>query len=866
MPAPTDRGGTDHRRRVDAILTRALTFESDGDRAAYLATACADAPEVLAEINALLKTEALSAAAMDRVMGLRDEAMIQAFGVRTGEAGHLVGSLVGEYRITDLIATGGMGAVYKGERADGQFRQTVAIKILPAWAADPQTVARLRAERQILSSLSHPNITQLLSGGETPDGFPYLVTEFIDGVPVTDYVDRRQPDVAERLRLFCDLADAVHHAHTKLVVHRDIKPSNVLVDEDGRPHLLDFGIAKLLDPAETGMTVPPTVAGFSPMTLRYASPEQLDQEAITTASDIYQLGLLLYRLLAGQYPDRDQTDRLAMPPAPGSVAGPSAGIHRDLDTIVLKAIRVAPEQRYASAAELAADVRRYLRGDAISARPESAYDQVRRLARRNPFGAAAAGIILGLIVVWTASVQIYSRQLEIERDYATQQATRAARVKEVLTDIYRRHDPLQADTIGDKRASLWDSLDVAVDQVTRALADEPDIQAELYSIFASIYVGAGRVPEAIDVTRRAERIYAALGEAWFARLAATKADLAGLLMNTDNEQALLLLDEAMAVVDRVEASDPSAAVSVYLQAAYAMHEAANRPQAIGYFNAAQRIYDEHALDVPSQQLEILFGLGNTLIAEDRLNDAEPLLTRALMLGDSLYGPDHARMSGVLGALSSLERNRGNLNLAVAYSNRVVEIMRRSRSENYENLLTARNNLALALGKARQFDLSIAMLEEIVEIRRGMAPVEGSANLATSIKNLASIQHMAGRYEAALTNAQTSRILMERHLPTDSAYLATPHFTLALIYLDTGDPVAAESSARRSLELLLPALGEDHFQIAVNRCVLGEALLRQGRITESGPLITEALSALLATETRVPRYETRCASVADELNL
>ncbi len=864
MSTGTEHDTADFRRQVDAVLKNALNFDQPAERAAYLESACGDSPEVLAEVAALLDSEAVSAAAMARVLDERDETLMQAFGEREDEAGHLIGSRIGEYRVSELIATGGMGAVYKAERADGQFRQTVAIKILPAWAADPQTVARLRAERQILSSLRHPNITQLLSGGETPDGFPYLVTEFIDGVPITDYVEQTRPGLAARLELFCALADAVHHAHTQLVVHRDIKPSNVLVDREGRPHLLDFGIAKLLDPASTGMTAQPTAAGFSPMTMRYASPEQLNQEAITTASDVYQLGLLLYRLLAGEYPERDRTERFGMPPTPSAVAGPAAGIHSDLDTVVLKALRAEPEERYASAAELAGDVRRFLNGEAISARPESALDLTRRLARRNPFGAAAAGIILVLVMIWTLSVQIYSRQLEIERDYATQQATRAARVKEVLTDIYRRHDPLQADTIGDRNASLWDSLDVAVDQVAAELEGEPDIQAELYSVFSSIYVGAGRVAEAIDVTRRAERIYAALGEEWFAELAATEADLAGLLMNTDIDQALQLLDEAMAVVDRVELSDPAAAVSVYLQAAYAMHEAANRSQAIRYFTEAQRIYDGNALNVPSQQLEILFGLGNSLVAEDRLNEAEPLLARALTLGEMLYGPEHARMSGVLGALSSLERNRGNLDLAVAYSNRVVDIMRRSRSENYENLLTARNNLALALGKARQFDLSIDMLEEIVAIRREMAPAEGSANLATSIKNLASLQHMAGRYEDALASAQESRILMERHLPPDSAYLATPHFTLALIYLDTGDPIAAESSARRSLELLLPILGEEHFQIAVNRCVLGEALWKQGRAAESAGLVSDALAALRSAQTRVPRYESRCSQVASEI--
>jgi len=859
MSAPTDNT-TDHRLKVDEALKRALELETRAEREAYLTSTCA--PDVAREVRALLDMESDSAAAMQKAMRARDSQLAEALGdPQDDKAGQLVGQRIGNYRIVELVATGGMGAVYRAERDDGQFQQTVAIKILPAWAADRHTVARLRAERQILSSLHHPNITQLLSGGETPDGFPYLVTEFIDGVPITDYIDREHLTIRQRLRLFLNLADAVHHAHTKLVVHRDIKPSNILVDADGRPHLLDFGIAKLLDPGSSDMTVLHTVAGFSPMTMRYASPEQLRNEPITTASDVYQLGLLLYRLLSGAYPDPADADRFGMPPAPSTLETCCDELHRDLDIIVMKAIRVDPRQRYASAAELAKDVRNYLDGEAISARPESALDLTRRLARRNPAGTVAAAVILGLLVFWVVSLQVYSRQLEQERDFAAQQATRAARVKDVLTDIYRRHDPLQQDTIGERDASLWDSLDVSVEQVGEQLAGEPDIQAELYSVFASLYVGAGRVPEAITLTRQAERLYAALGADWFDELAATKSDLAGLLMNTDKDEAMQLLDEAIAVVDRLEASSPSSAISVYLQAAIVMHESANRPQAIRYFQDAQRVYDKGGVSSPSQQIEILFGLGNTLVAEDRLREAEPLLAEALSLAESEYGPEHARLTGVLNALSSLERNRGNLERAVDYSNRTVAIMRRSRSENYESLLTARNNLALALGKARQFDLSIQILEEITEIRREIAPPEGSATLATSIKNLASIQHMAGRYDDALASAHEARALMERHLPPDSAYQATPHFTMALIYLDTGDPVAAEQSARRSLELLLPVLGDNHYQVAVNRCVIGEALFRQGNITDSEPLVIEALEALLSSETQVPRYEKRCSSVA-----
>jgi serine/threonine protein kinase len=647
-------------RRVDAVLRRALELDSIEERTAFLDKECRGEPAVRDEVDALLASEQASAVAMEKAMGARDSAVLDAIeAVEEDDAGRLAGTRIGSYRIASLIATGGMGAVYRAERADGQFAQTVAIKILPGWAADAQTVARLRAERQILSSLQHPYITQLLSGGETPDGVPYLVTKFIDGIPITDYVDRHRISIDERLDLFCKLANAVHYAHTKLVVHRDIKPSNILVDADGRPHLLDFGIAKLLDPGLAEMTVLQTVAGFSPMTMRYASPEQLRGEPVTTASDIFQLGLLLYRLVAGSYPEPGTAESVGLPPAPSRVAGNDARIHKDLDTIVLKALRVEPGDRYASATELADDIRRYRRGDAINARPESAFDLVKRLVRRNPVGTFVTIATVGLVIGWGISLQVYSERVASERDVATQQAVRAERVKVVLTDIYRRQDPLQQDTISSKNASLWDSLDAAVDRAEEQLDEEPDIQAELYGVFAGIYVGAGQIPSAIDVTRRAADIYAALGDAWLPELASTKARLAGLLLDTDEEAALAWLTGALDIVDRVEPRDPAAAVAVYLQAGYAMYNASNWPAAIDHFDAARRIFEQHDLQDAPQNIEILFGLGRSLIENKRLTDAEPLLVAALELGEQTLGPDDTRLNGIRDALSSLDENRRN---------------------------------------------------------------------------------------------------------------------------------------------------------------------------------------------------------------
>jgi len=381
-----------------------------------------------------------------------------------------------------------MGAVYKAERADGQFEQTVAIKILPGWATDPQTIARLKAERQILAGLQHPGITKLLDGGETPDGFPYLVTEFIDGIAITEYAKQSVPRIKHRLELFAKVADAVHYAHKKLVIHRDIKPANILVDKTGRPHLLDFGIAKLLEEGAHDMTFMQTATGFTPMTPEYASPEQRSGKEVTTASDVYQLGLLLYHMLTGSRASKNTATRAGNATRPSTAVMGGTQMERlphnieptrlarklkgDLDTIVLKALREDPEERYSSAAEMAADIRRHLKGEAIEARPETLWSASKRLSRHYPLAAILTASLAVVLVIWATSMYFYAQELEVQRDEATRQASRATHVKDVLIDIFRRTDPLASDTIGGKTASVWDSLDAAATETRSQLVNE----------------------------------------------------------------------------------------------------------------------------------------------------------------------------------------------------------------------------------------------------------------------------------------------------------------------------------------------------------------------------------------------------------
>ena len=303
------------------------------------------------------------------------------------------GTRLGAYELGEAVGRGGMGIVYRAVRADDEYRQVVAVKVIRRGMDTAVGQRRFREERQILAGLDHPGIARLLDGGTTEAGLPYFVMEYVEGEPIDAYCDRRRLDVAERLRLFLRVCAAVHHAHRSLVVHRDLKPGNILVTADGVPKLLDFGIARLVRPAREPGDVDPTVTVLRMLTPDYASPEQVRGEPVTTATDVYSLGVLLYELLSGQRPyaggPRPRGDgrhlRRRTPSAPArrspatrkpTTAEAPALLRRtlagDLDTIVLKALRKAPTERYASVEAFADDVTRHLEGRPVRARPHTA--------------------------------------------------------------------------------------------------------------------------------------------------------------------------------------------------------------------------------------------------------------------------------------------------------------------------------------------------------------------------------------------------------------------------------------------------------------------------------------------------------------
>ena len=441
-----DAETTQRWQRVKGLLERALEIEDSTARGAFLATECGSDEALRAEVESLLEHESSAL-----LTPPNRDALVQRVSNEP--------SRLGAYRILRRIGRGGMGSVYLGVRADGQFKKRVAIKLIRRGMDTDDVLRRFERERQVLANLDHRGIARLIDGGRTDDGLPYIVMEFVEGERLDDWANRNRLAVQERVELVREVCAAVHEAHRSLIVHRDLKPSNILVNADGQPKLLDFGIAKLLDASQEDATVNLTETPLRLLTPAFASPEQVSGGAITTAADIYALGAILYELLTGRPPldtrslspvalERCLTTQEPLPPSRAALEldeetvkasgrGTSArslsrSLAGDLDTVVQKALRKDPRRRYSSAAELRSDLDHVLRGLPIAARPDTWGYRVHKFVRRHRASVAVVSLAaIGLVSSLLMAVRGHHQARDAQRDLAAQLQADRQRAEEL---------------------------------------------------------------------------------------------------------------------------------------------------------------------------------------------------------------------------------------------------------------------------------------------------------------------------------------------------------------------------------------------------------------------------------------------------
>lgn len=510
-------------RRIVGLVEVALDLEKPL-RGAYLEAVTRQDPELRRQVHRMLR----------QFDGFLEPPTPEPDG--SGATSALDAERIGPYRLLKVLGRGGMGVVYLAERRDREFERQVAIKIINAGHDLPIVHQRFLSERQILARFDHPNIARLFEGGTTTDGRPYFVLEYIDGLPLDVHCEEQQLSLEARLQLFLDVCSAVGYAHQNLVVHRDLKPSNILVDREGKPKLLDFGIAKLLDPSAMPFAVEQTRTSMRPMTLAYAAPEQVAGARITTATDVYSLGVLLFRLLAGRLPyelsGQHSTEEILTllrqdPPRPSQVLaatleqgpapltwnGQDAGriarsLRGDLDNIVRKAMRYEAEERYASVGKLADDLRRYQQGEPVTATRDTPLYSLRKFVGKYRWVVAATLLLVLTLAAFALSARRQAREIARERDKAEESARDAKLTRDFLAGMLQVAD---ATSLKDNKVPLDALLDQGFARLESGEVANAAVRVELLQVLAESYQSLRDLRQAARARQKAAELAEQLG-------------------------------------------------------------------------------------------------------------------------------------------------------------------------------------------------------------------------------------------------------------------------------------------------------------------------------------------------------------------
>jgi eukaryotic-like serine/threonine-protein kinase len=812
-------------------------------------------PVLRAEVEALLAT-----ADTDDVIGRRIE--------RTASDA-LAAALperVGAYRVLELIGEGGMGTVLLGERADGEFEMKVAIKLIRGYVSESAR-DRFRRERQVLATFDHPNIAGLVDGGTTPSGEPYLVMPYVAGETLGHWVARTTPSLAQRLALFLSLCHAVHYAHQRLVVHCDLKPGNVLVRPDGTPVLLDFGIAKLLEPGTDSRDGTATRL----LTPRYASPEQLLGRAMTTATDVYGLGLILFEMLAGDVPERGDAIRAASVelPAPSKIAaasdrlrGDARRIRGDLDKIVRRAVRSEPSARYPSALALADDVESYLDGRPVHAAGGHSLYVLGKFLRRQRIAVAAAAVAIVALVA-------FGWQLRVERDrarVAEMQASREADAANAVTDfLIGVFGELDADEHPGRQLSARELLDIGRDRLAALPAARDDLRARLQDSLGWIYVNAGDSLAAIALLEPAV--------AELERSGTPKARVRALttLARANNERSQYepALRYAIAAVTLASAQSPvdEKALGHALMTRGVAEGSLMQIAAAEKSFARARVAFERAgstVDVAS----VLHNFG--WIAEGNGDPVNALVwyDRALAAKRAALSPDHPKVLSSIHGRGKALTDLGRHAEAASAFEELLERSTRVYGARADLVAAALNGLASANQDLGRYALAQAYYERTIALARDLANGAETLALATNQNNFATLLEDRGDIARAVAGFRHSLAIRERVLPAGHANIATPAHNLARLYLSIGRPADAVPLLAKALALRSAGLAAEHPQRLTSelldaryRFVTGEidagerALARVETIVAALPDVPRSLQ-LAVVETRAELAQAR----------
>jgi serine/threonine-protein kinase len=796
--------------RIQAIFHEAVALPP-GERRGYVETAAGSDRELIAEVLAAVEEDERGSPLLDAGVGRLAAPLLD------GAQSAL--DQIGPYRFVRVLGEGGMGTVFLADRLD--LGTQAAIKILrDAWLS-PSRRQRFAAEQRTLAALNHPGIARLFDAGVLSDGTPWIVMEYVDGVPITDYCQTRHASLEERLRLFRSVCDAVQFAHRHLVIHRDLKPSNILVTAEGGVKLLDFGIAKQL--AETESDVDLTRTGMRPMTPAYAAPEQLRGEPIGVHTDVYSLGALLYELVSGRRPFEVSAhlspDAVAAvldkePPLPSGARKIS-----DLDVLVLTAIRPDPARRYSSVEALIRDVEHYQRGEALDARADAVGYRIAKFARRHwrPLTAAAAtlAVVIGVVTFYTI-------RLAAARDTAVLQATRTERIQDLLLGLFTGGDETAAPSEDLRVKTL---LDRGV-QEADALRGEPAVRAEMHATLGTIYRRLGDFAKSDSLLTRAldeRRQLTGAGSAEESDVLLRQA-----LLRSDQAQfndAEKLARQGLESLQRIDPSS-AAVAKAYTTLGEILIERGQYADAVKALDESIRLHtalgveDADYATTLRQQVNAYFYMG-------KLDIADETGRRTLEMTRRVSGERHALVAEDLINLGAIQTERGKYTDSERYYREALAISESWFGKDHYQTASTLTQLGRSLVYQKRFDEGAVVLQRALAIQERVFGPD-HPRVASAVNDLGNIAVQTGRLDDAEAAFTRMGNIYRKTYGAKHFLIATATSNLGGVFIARKDYKRAEALYRAAVAMYTETQSPDHLNTGIARIKLGRALLRQQR--------------------------------------
>jgi eukaryotic-like serine/threonine-protein kinase len=780
----------------------------------------------------------------------------------------MMGDRIGPYRVLRTLGAGGMGEVYLAERADAQFEQQVAIKVVHGGALAVSMHSRLKLERQILAQLDHPNIAHLLDGGALPDGSAYIVMEYVDGVGIDVFCDSNRLDTNARLKLFQTVCAAVHYAHQNLIVHRDLKPSNILVTGAGVPKLLDFGIAKLLDDRQASRhTLAVTQADIRIMTPDHASPEQVRGQAITTSSDVYVLGVLLYKLLCGSSPffiasmrlseiERAICEKDPVPPSQTLDVGDSTesnsmaeargttakrlkrGLMGDLDNIVLMAMRKEPERRYGSAQQLAGDIQRFLDGKPVIARRDTVSYRTSKFVKRHWLPVSAAAAATFMIIVFSITTYVQSVRIAAERDRVEQQRevaeherARAEEVSSFLVNLFKLSDP------GENRGNqvtAREILDSGAKRLRASLQDQPATKAALLATVGSVYDSLGQFQDALPLLDESLQLQAQSRDG---SRVDTLLELGRARIGSgDLRSAEEPLQEALRLAQHDAGATSIATAHALWSLGMLRFERGQIGEAKDLYLRSLEILDRSR--APQTDVSaVLSDLAKVYVLEQQWQLAKQTHERALEIDRRVLGDDHPRVAFRLQNLAIVAQNMGDLKLAETLYLEALRRQQHTYGDRHPETAAAKGNYGLLLQREGRLAEAEPLLRGALESRLSLYG-PGHFLVGYSRVSLAILLHDKGDLSGSEDQYRQALEVYDKSPAINQQYRAALLMYFARLLVERNKAAEALVKSEESIKIWAATSSPSSPQLALAHAVHAYALEHQGKL----PLAAEELDA------------------------